>query len=202
MNFVLALAKGVLYAMYRPKVKWLDPYMKKSFKNKPCIFVCNHITHNDGQMAGAILNRFKPYSLVAKDWYDKKLMGFFLKHARTIPIDRFNPDADWYTEGQRVIEKGFPILIFPEGSTAKDGVMKEFKPGAALLAAKMSVPVVPCAIYGEYHKFFGKRQEFIVGKPIEMNCPADMRTSKYAREQTAVIQQAVKKLLEGSKNPH
>lgn len=202
MNFVMGLAKAVFYLMYRPKVKWLNPNMKKTFKNKSCVFVCNHITHNDGQMAAAVLNRFKPYSLVAKDWYDKKLMGFFLKKGRTIPIDRFNPDADWYTEGQKIIEKGYPILIFPEGSTAKDGIMKEFKPGAALLAAKMSIPVVPCAIYGEYHKFFGKRQEFIIGNPIEMNCPPDMRLSKYAKAQTVVIQQAVRDMLKGSINPH
>ena len=61
---------------------------------------------------------------------------------------------------------------------------------------------MPCAIYGEYHKFFGKRQEFIIGKPIEMNCPTDMRLSKYAREQTETVQQTVRDMLKGSRNPH
>lgn len=196
MNFVLGIVKAGMYIMFRPKVIWKNPAMKKSLKNKPCIFIANHTSHTDGLFAGAVLNRFKPYSLVAKDWYDKKGMGFFLKHARTIPIDRYNPDADWYVKGQEIVGKGFPMLIFPEGSTSKDGKMKEFKPGAALLASKMSVPIIPCAISGGYHRFFGKRQVFVIGEAVEMHCPENVRHSKYAKEQMKIAEQKVHELFE------
>lgn len=196
MNLVLGIVKAGMYIMFRPKVIWKNPRLKKSLKNKPCIFTANHTSHTDGLFAGAVLNRFKPYSLVAKDWYDKKGMGFFLKHARTVPIDRYNPDADWYVKGQEIIGGGSPMLIFPEGSTSKDGSMKEFKPGAALLASKMAVPIIPCAILGGYHKFFGKRQVFVIGEAMEMSCPENVRYSKYAKEQTKIAEKRVRELLE------
>lgn len=118
-----------------------------------------------------------------------------MKHARTVPIDRYNPDADWYAAGQEIIKNGGSMLIFPEGSTSKDGNMKDFKPGAALLATKTEVPVIPCAIKGKYRKFFGERQRIIIGKPMEMRCPEDMRLSKYAKQQTVIIRDKVKSLL-------
>ncbi|MCM1055921.1 MAG: 1-acyl-sn-glycerol-3-phosphate acyltransferase [Bacteroides sp.] len=195
MNTVTALAKAAMYIMFRPKVIWEDRSMKKGLKNTPCIFTANHTSHTDGLFAGAVLNRYKPYSLVAKDWYDKKFMGFFLKKARTVPIDRYNPDADWYVTGQELIKNGSPMLIFPEGSTSKDGSMKEFKPGAALLAAKTGAPVIPCAIGGGYKKFFGERQRMIIGRAIEMQCPDGVRLSAFAKRQTVIVQESVKELL-------
>lgn len=196
MNFVLGLAKAAMYIAYRPKVIYKDKSLKKELKNKPCVFVANHTCHTDGIFAVAVLGKYKPYSLVAKDWYDKKFMGFFLKHSRTVPIDRFNPDADWYLLCQRVIEKGNPMVIFPEGKTNHGGELNEFKPGAALLAEKMSVPVIPCAIYGGYHKLIGKRQRMVVGEAVEMHCPDDIRPSRYAKEQTVIIQNKVQSLLD------
>ncbi len=200
MNFIWGIVKAGIYIVFRPKVVWKNPDMKRQLKNKPCIFIANHTSHKDGLFAGAVLNRYKPYSLVAKDWYDKKGMGFFLKRSRTIPIDRYNPDADWYIMGQDIIGRGSPMLVFPEGSTSKDGRMKEFKPGAALLASKMSVPVIPCGIVGEYKKFFGQRQVFIVGEALEMNCPENVRCSKYAREQIKTAQQRVYELVNDYKD--
>lgn len=196
MNIVLGLVKAGIYIMFRPRVIWAEPSLKKALKGKPCIFVSNHTSHTDGLFAGAVLNGFKPYSLVAKDWYDKKGMGFFLRHARTVPIDRYNPDADWYITGQEILGGGKPMLVFPEGSTSKDGRMKEFKPGAALLASKMSVPVIPCLIVGGYSKFFGPRQVFVIGKPVVMECSENMRHSVYAKKQTEIIRRQVEELAE------
>lgn len=199
MNVILGLAKLIMYVTYRPKVVYKNKALKRQLKNKPCIFVANHTCHTDGLFACAVLNRYKPYSLVAKDWYDKRFMGFFLKHARTVPIDRYNPDADWYILGQKVLENGSPMLIFPEGKTSHGGPMNEFKPGAALLAAKMSAPIIPCAIYGGYHKLFGKRQTMVIGEPVDMSCPDNIRPSRFAKERTVIIQSKVRQLLDENK---
>ena len=196
MNIVIALVKAAVYTAFRPKIIWEDKDMKKSLKGKPCVFVSNHTSHTDGLFVLSVLSRYKPYSLVAKDWYDKKLMGFFLKQARTVPIDRYNPDADWYAQGQEIIKSGSPMLIFPEGHTSKDGSMDAFKPGAALLASKTEVPIIPCAVRGKYAKFFGERQRIIIGQAVEMRCPENLRHSQYARKQTAITQNRVKELFD------
>ena len=52
------------------------------------------------------------------------------------------------TEGARIItERGISVLLFPEGGRSPEG-LREFKEGAAYIAIKAGVPVVPMAIVG------------------------------------------------------
>lgn len=47
-----------------------------------------------------------------------------------------------------LLQRGVPILIFPEGGRSKDGQIGHFKPGAAALALSAKVPCVPIALVG------------------------------------------------------
>ena len=52
------------------------------------------------------------------------------------------------SEGARIIaERGVSVLLFPEGGRSPEG-LREFKEGAAYIAIKAGVPVVPMAIVG------------------------------------------------------
>ncbi len=188
------LLNATAITLYRPKVIWKDKALKKALKNKPVIFVSNHLGHIDGAFMGAVLGRYKPYMLVAKDWYDKKGVGSLIKLCRTIPIDRFGADAVWYEESLGHLKNGSPVIIFPEGFTSKDGVVKEFKPGAALLSAVTGAPIVPLAIYGDYKPIFGMRQKVMIGNVIESSCPEDMRHSLYAKQLIKKAEEEVKAL--------
>ena len=42
------------------------------------------------------------------------------------------------------------IGLFPEGGISRDGMLREFRRGMALLALKTGRPIVPCAILGTY----------------------------------------------------
>lgn len=191
--------KLAVYFLFRPKVIWKDKSLKKLAKKHPFVFVANHTNYYDGAFAGMVLSRFKTYVLVAKDQLEKSY-GKFIKLTHHVQVDRYAPDADWYIEATEVIKSGKSMLIFPEGGVARDGVMKDFKPGAALLAATTGAAIVPCAIYGKYDMVFGKRQRLVIGEPIEMNCPADMRHSIYAKQQIALAQQQVQALLDEIEN--
>ena len=188
------LLNGVAIILYRPEVFWKNKALKKELKDKPVIFVSNHLGHIDGAFIGAVLGKYKPYMLVAKDWYDKKGIGRLIKLCRTIPIDRYGADALWYEQALEHIKNGSSVIIFPEGFTSKDGVIKEFKPGAALLSAVTGAPIVPLAIYGDYKPVFGMRQRVIIGEIIESSCPENMRHSLYARSLIKQAESEVKAL--------
>lgn len=188
------LLNGVAIILYRPEVFWKNKALKKELKDKPVIFVSNHLGHIDGAFIGAVLGKYKPYMLVAKDWYDKKGIGRLIKLCRTIPIDRYGADALWYEQALEHIKNGSSVIIFPEGFTSKDGVIKEFKPGAALLSAVTGAPIVPLAIYGDYKPVFGMRQRVMIGEIIESSCPENMRHSLYARSLIKQAESEVKAL--------
>ncbi len=66
-----------------------------------------------------------------------------------------------------------PLFVFPEGSRTPDGQMQEFLSGAAYLAIRAQVPLVPIALSGVYdllpihtRHFYPCNLTMTVGEPI------------------------------------
>jgi 1-acyl-sn-glycerol-3-phosphate acyltransferase len=67
-----------------------------------------------------------------------------------------------------------PLFVFPEGGRTSDGKLRPFLSGAAYLAIRAQVPLVPIALSGIYdllpihsHHFFPGELTLSVGEPIE-----------------------------------
>jgi 1-acyl-sn-glycerol-3-phosphate acyltransferase len=67
-----------------------------------------------------------------------------------------------------------PLFVFPEGGRTSDGEMRPFLSGAAYLAIRAQVPLVPMALSGVYdllpihtHHFYPADLTLSVGEPIE-----------------------------------
>jgi 1-acyl-sn-glycerol-3-phosphate acyltransferase len=67
-----------------------------------------------------------------------------------------------------------PLVVFPEGGRTSTGALKPFLSGAAYLAIRAQVPLVPIALKGAYdllpihtHHFYPGELTVQVGKPIE-----------------------------------
>ncbi len=193
------IIRAGVYLAYRPKVKYENPDIMKT--DRPIVFICNHMSHNDGAMIASVLHKKKPYFLIAKDWYEKKQFGVFLRRYGSIPVDREGMDTTWYDACRKRIESGTSILIFPEGKTSK-GEMHEFQPGFAVLAEKTGAIVVECAHIGAYKCIFGERKRIQISDGYELTCPKDIRKSAYAKEIAAQARERIqhqKLLLEAEK---
>ncbi len=76
--------------------------------------------------------------------------GLYFRLSGDIPVNRGDREsggaalekARWY------LDRGMPVMIFPEGTRSRDGKMGAFKPGAFRLAIEAQVPVVPVAVTG------------------------------------------------------
>jgi 1-acyl-sn-glycerol-3-phosphate acyltransferase len=76
-------------------------------------------------------------------------MGGYMARTGHIPIDRSNARAAVASmnEAARLLQgSGTSVLIYPEGTRSMDGRLQEFKDGAAMLAIKSGLPVLPCAV--------------------------------------------------------
>jgi len=65
-----------------------------------------------------------------------------------IPIERTKVGRRSADLAAELIEDGYSLLIFPEGGRSPDGWGQPFRGGAAFLAAKTGVPVVPIHVEG------------------------------------------------------
>jgi len=117
----------------------------------PCIFMCNHQSALD------------IYSLLAKmpvsfRWVAKRQLfsipffGWAMKKAGYISLDRENPrEAIKAIEvAAKKIKEGTNLVVFPEGTRSKDGMLLPFKKGVFSLAVRAGVPLVPVGIKDTY----------------------------------------------------
>lgn len=80
-----------------------------------------------------------------------KVPGFgpILRHAGGIPVTRSNGrGVDSIAPAVTELEKGYPILVFPEGTRFKDNNLHNGRTGAVRIALKADVPIVIVALQG------------------------------------------------------
>ena len=167
------------------------------------VFVANHSSYMD---IPAVLSRLpQQFRFFAKKGlYRIPFLGWHLRWAGHLPVDRSNArnSLKSMNEAGRIIaERHVCMLIFPEGGRSAQG-LREFREGAAYLAIKAGVPVVPIAIagmrellpVGSIHIRSG-RVELRVGDPIPTK---ELRSSDRERL-TERLHEEVKALLEPSR---
>jgi len=82
--------------------------------------------------------------------YKIPFLGWHLRRAGHLPVDRSNARNSLrsMSDGARIIsQRRISVLLFPEGGRTASG-LRVFKEGAAYIAIKAGVPVVPMAIVG------------------------------------------------------
>jgi 1-acyl-sn-glycerol-3-phosphate acyltransferase len=144
------------------------------------IFVSNHQSMFDvALLGGTMLTSFPKY--VAKKELARGLpsVSFHLREGGNAVIDRSNRQQAIPAIrelGRQAEARGVSVVIYPEGTRAREGVLKPFKLAGslALLEAAPNLPVVPVAVDGSWkivrHRFlpvpFGTRVRFHLGEPI------------------------------------
>ena len=178
-RFLWWTAELALRAVYHPRLRFVSDKAKEAFKS-PCILIANHRSHLDGAYLPLALRRLRPWTYVAKDWYEKKKIRWLFSNLRYMPMNRHEMDTAWLEMGEEVIGKGKSVLIFPEGKLGHAAAPDAFKPGFLMLARRTGVPVIPVAMIGPYRKFH--RNTVLVGEPSVIDVTRPGRPSLLFRE--------------------
>ena len=90
--------------------------------------------------------------LAKKELWSMPFIGWYLNRSGQIPIDTENPRATLSSlgAGVKALRSGMPLFVFPEGSRTPNGDLQAFLSGAAFLAIRAQVPLVPVALSGVY----------------------------------------------------
>jgi len=88
---------------------------------------------------------------VAKaELFRSPFVGWLLRMSGDIPVWRGDTSsgAGAVERARGYLERGIPVVFFPEGTRGRDGVLKPFKAGAFDVAAAAGVPMVPVVLTG------------------------------------------------------
>jgi long-chain acyl-CoA synthetase len=134
----------------------------------PALIVANHIASVDiGFILAALPGRLRHRLAVAMEgeqlqamrrppphlssfrrWLSKLNYGLVVALFNVFPLPQQTGFRESFAYAGESIDRGFSLLVFPEGRRTQDGGMAPFRAGIGLLVKNLGVPVIPIRIDG------------------------------------------------------
>jgi 1-acyl-sn-glycerol-3-phosphate acyltransferase len=158
----------------------------------PVIFVANHCSHMDTPLILRALpwrwRRRTGVAAAADYFYERPALAQTVSLAfATVPVDRNGGDAVT-SSLDRLLDDGWNLVLFAEGTRSRDGTVGRLQSGAAVLASEHGLPIVPVYVSGTHdtmppgrswmRRAPGRRRQEVAiafGPPIAPRPPAERR---------------------------
>jgi 1-acyl-sn-glycerol-3-phosphate acyltransferase len=170
-NFARFWSRLIMRTILSPvKVTGLD----QIDTSKPHVYAVTHASALDIPVLYVYLP-FQFRILFKKELLTYPIIGWHLKRSGQVCIDqqKSTRSVAAIRSAVKSLQRGLPLVIFPEGGRTPDGEIKPFMPGAFYLAIKAGVDVVPVALVGTFdllpmntYHIKPRRLEMRVGQPI------------------------------------
>jgi 1-acyl-sn-glycerol-3-phosphate acyltransferase len=138
----------------------------------PFVLAPVHRSFIDFGLVSGVTRRRMGYMGKESLW-NSKLLGSFITMLGAYPVNRGAPDREALRRTLDLLERGEPLVLFPEGTRRRGPVIEHLHEGAAFVAARAGVPLVPVGIGGSERALPKGRSvprpvkiHIIVGPPI------------------------------------
>lgn len=176
------LITTVSVLLYRIRVEGRENIPKRG----GVLVIANHQSYLDPPVIGSMLNSRIFAFLARAGLFKVPGLGWLIGSVNAKPLSGGGNETRAMREMLRLLEEGWPILVFPEGARTHDGNMTEFQRGVLLLLKRAQCPIVPVAIEGffdtwprhrTFPRLFGCRLAMRVAEPIRYEQLAGQRDS-------------------------
>ncbi len=164
----------------------------------PALLVANHMSHVDGLLIGACVQRFIRF-MVWKPIYEMKAFHWLLRRTYAIPVGTSGPrDAvESIRAARRELAAGHIVCIFAEGAISRTGNMLPFRRGLEKIVEGTDVPIIPVHL----DRLWGSIFSFASGKffwkwPSQLPYPVTVSFGAPLPSNTSaqVVRQAIQEL--------
>jgi len=181
----------------------------------PVLVICNHVAFLDpGYVLAALPARLRHRLAVAME--GERLLGmrhppanmnFFARLINKLayflvllifnvfPLPQKSGFRESFAFAGESVDRGYSVLVFPEGHRTKDGKMIPFRAGIGLLAKNLALPVVPMRIDGLFElKQKGKRVAPPGAVRVRIGAPLRLEPESDPEDITRELQRRVESL--------
>jgi acyl-[acyl-carrier-protein]-phospholipid O-acyltransferase/long-chain-fatty-acid--[acyl-carrier-protein] ligase len=163
----------------------------------PALLVANHMSHIDGFLINACIQRFIRF-MVWKPYYELPVLNWFFKLAKAIPVGTNGPRdvVASIRAARKELEAGHMVCIFAEGAISRTGNLLPFRRGLEKIVDGLDVPVIPVhldRLWGSIFSF--ERGRFLwkwpkrIPYPVTVSFGTPMPASSSAHDVRQAIQE-------------
>lgn len=147
---------------------------ERLLEHAPAVYASNHLSYYDTPVLFAKLP-FQFRILAKAPLWKIPFIGWYLNRSGQVPVDQSSARSAVASLGRGVatLKAGMPLMLFPEGGRAATGELQKMVSGAAWMAIKAQVPLVPLTLVGTYellpihvYALRPRPLKLIVGEPI------------------------------------
>jgi 1-acyl-sn-glycerol-3-phosphate acyltransferase len=109
----------------------------------PYVLAVNHMSKADPPLVWISWPRIRILFFAAEKWERHLIFGPLMKHAGAIYINRGEADRKAIRQALAALKEGAIFGLAPEGTRSKVGALIQARDGAAYLASRANVPIVP-----------------------------------------------------------
>ncbi len=135
------------------------------------LVIANHRTWADPIYLCDALKHQQPHFMAKKELFKIPLLNILIRALGAYPVNRGGADVGAIKHTIELLKAGVAVGMFPQGHRYNGVDPREtpIKTGAAMIALKAEVPVLPVYIKvkNNRHRFLCKK-EIIIGKPISI----------------------------------
>jgi 1-acyl-sn-glycerol-3-phosphate acyltransferase len=116
----------------------------------PFLAASTHTSHLDPVLLGPALGR-EAYYLARTGILRAPLVGQWCRHFNAVAIRRGESDRQALKICRRVLQAGWPLIFFPEGTRSPDGRLGTIQGGFAMILDGLGIPYVPIVLQDTCH---------------------------------------------------
>lgn len=114
----------------------------------PLIVTFNHQIFLDPPLLGAFIPRDIEMMSKIENFQGNPLLAWVVRHYGAFPVRRGEVDVTAFRHALQILKEGRALVISPEGTRSRNGVLGEPQPGVVVLALRSGAPILPIGISG------------------------------------------------------
>lgn len=163
-TFARTVFSVLLYTVY--PVRWHNLSAARAL-DAPYILIANHRCFIDPFAVAVPIKRYEIRFLGKRELARGKLLTWLFTGLHMIMVSRHATDMAAMRQSVQALREGHVLGIFPEGTRKQPQMMQEVESGAALIALRARVPVLPCYIHGKIRAF--RVTDVYFGEPMPLD---------------------------------
>jgi 1-acyl-sn-glycerol-3-phosphate acyltransferase len=159
----------------------------------PFLLAPIHRSNIDTPLAAAVTSRRMRFMGKDSIWKIAPV-GYIVSTLGAFPVTRGSADREALKRCISVLQAGEPLVLFPEGTRQVGPLVQPLFDGAAYVAVKANVPIIPVGIGGSERvmpkgskMIYPKKCVVVVGKPIYVQHDESGRVPRSAVKDTTTV---------------